>query len=162
VLYRLSYVRLRTAGLEPATTSLTMKYPLPAQQADSTVKVRDNHRSIAGVLRGHDSNAVLLVQSQAWCLFHHLASVWTGGVEPPTTGSRSRCASIAPRPGGTDGRTRTDTDGGLSAVPLPLGYVSRGYCVVTGFLRGHVPASRPLRTSVTVDEEGLEPPASSV
>ena len=72
-------------------------------------------------LRGHDSNADLLVQSPAWYQFHHLASVWTGGLEPPTPGSRSRCAPVAPRPGGTDGRIRTDTDGGLSAVPLPVG-----------------------------------------
>lgn len=68
-----------------------------------------------------------------------------GGLEPPTPGSRSRCAAIAPHPVGTDGRIRTDTDGVLSAVPLPLGYVSKVD-----------------QTSVTVDEEGLEPPASSV
>ncbi len=76
-------------------------------------------------LRGHGSNADLLVQSQAWYQFHHLASVWTGGLEPPTPGSRSRCAPVAPRPGGTDGRIRTDTDGGLSAVPLPVGLRQR-------------------------------------
>jgi hypothetical protein len=51
--------------------------------------------------------------------------VWTGGLEPPTPGSRSRCAPVAPRPGGTDGRIRTDTDGGLSAVPLPVGLRQR-------------------------------------
>ena len=74
-------------------------------------------------LRGHGSNPDLLVQSQAWYQFHHLAWVWTGGLEPPTPGFRSRCAPVAPRPGwlGTDGRIRTDTDGGLSAVPLPVG-----------------------------------------
>ena len=57
--------------------------------------------------------------------------VWTGGLEPPTPGSRSRCAPVAPRPGGTDGRIRTDTDGCLSAVPLPLGYVSVSSCAWT-------------------------------
>ncbi len=60
-----------------------------------------------------------------------------GGLEPPTPGSRSRCAAIAPHPGGTDGRIRTDTDGVLSAVPLPLGYVSK---VVAG--AGIEPADR--------------------
>ena len=34
-------------------------------------------------LRGEGSNPDLLVQSQAWCQFHHLAFVWTGGFEPP-------------------------------------------------------------------------------
>ena len=36
-------------------------------------------------LRGHGSNADLLVQSQAWYQFHHLASVWTEGsnLQPP-------------------------------------------------------------------------------
>jgi hypothetical protein len=132
--------------------------------------------------------------------------------------ARSRCATSSR----TDGGIRTRTDGGLSAVPLPLGYVSvcctavdragfepatfslQGSCAsgcatgpdlcavrwsrgresnpragrmrprctqcprsVTGrtrtdFLRGHVPASRPLQTSATVDEEGVEPPASCV
>ena len=77
-------------------------------------------------LRGHGSNADLLVQGQAWYQFHHLASVWTEGLEPPTPGFRRRCARrIAPRPGGTDGRIRTDTDGGLSAVPLPVGLRQR-------------------------------------
>jgi hypothetical protein len=61
-----------------------------------------------------------------------------GGLEPPTPGSRSRCAAIAPHPVGTDGRIRTDTDGVLSAVPLPLGYVS------------------------VVDQAGIEPAASSL
>src|SRR5205807_6223981 len=54
-------------------------------------------------------------------------SVWTEGLEPPTPGFRRRCArQIAPRPGGTDGRIRTDTDGGLSAVPLPVGLRQQG------------------------------------
>src|SRR5579862_1605500 len=139
----LSYARW-AAGLEPATSG-SKKEPLPAPQADSVLNVRDNCRGIVDGLRGHGSNADLLVQGQAWCQFHHLAMVWTGGLEPPPPGSRSRCAPVAPRPGvlfgehgrrghghvrhlwlvGTDGRVRTDTGGGLSAVPLPgLGYVS--------------------------------------
>jgi hypothetical protein len=93
-------------------------------------------------LRGHGSNADLLVQCQAWYQFHHLASVWTGGLEPPTPGSRSRCAPVAPRPGGTDGRIRTDTDGGLSAVPLPVGLRQR--------------------VLVCVDQAGVEPAAVSL
>ena len=60
------------------------------QQADSTVKVRDNRRGI-NRLRGQASNPDLLVQGQAWCQFHHLASVWTEGLEPPTPGFRRRC-----------------------------------------------------------------------
>jgi hypothetical protein len=40
---------------------------------------------------------------------------------------RSHCAtSSCCGPIGTDRRIRTDTGGGLSAVPLPLGYVSIG------------------------------------
>src|SRR5579862_6341328 len=132
----LSYARW-AAGLEPATSG-SKKEPLPAPQADSVLNVRDNCRGIVDGLRGHGSNADLLVQGQAWCQFHHLAMVWTGGLEPPPPGSRSRCAPVAPRPGvlfgehgrrghghvrhlwlvGTDGRVRTDTGGGLSAVPL--------------------------------------------
>ncbi len=83
----------------------------------------------------------------------HAGWVWTGGLEPPTPGSRSRCAPVAPRPAGahggsrtrtgerhstsclsrlgyvsisTDGRIRTDTGGGLGAVPLPVGLRQRG------------------------------------
>ena len=87
-------------------------------------------------LRGHDSNAVLRGQIPAWSLVHHLAWVWTAGFEPATPGFRCRCAPVAPRPAartapgwrcslGTDGRIRTDTDGGLSAVPLPVGLRQR-------------------------------------
>jgi hypothetical protein len=93
----LSYARW-AAGLEPATSG-SKKEPLPAPQADSVLNVRDNCRGIVGGLRGHGSNADLLVQGQAWCQFHHLAMVWTGGLEPPPPGSRSRCAPVAPRPG---------------------------------------------------------------
>ena len=51
----------------------------------------------------------------------HGSSVWTGRLELPTSGFRRRRASIALRPVGTDGGSRTRTDGGLSAVPLPVG-----------------------------------------
>ena len=37
---------------------------------------------IGNWLRGEGSNPDLLVQSQAWCQFHHLALVWTEGFEP--------------------------------------------------------------------------------
>ena len=146
-------------------------------------------------------------------------AVWTEIFELPTSGFRYRRAPVAPRPAvmGTDGGSRTRTDGGLSAVPLPIGLRQRevprwvdraglepatfslqGSCAsdcatgpwwrgresnpragrmrprctqcprrVTGrtrtdFLRDHDPASRPLQTSATVDEEGVEPPTSCV
>ncbi len=70
-----------------------MKEPLPAQQADSIVKVRDNRRDIAPVLRGQGSNPDFLVQSQVWFQFHHLAmtalaaQLWSGregsNLQPP-------------------------------------------------------------------------------
>src|SRR4051812_2433591 len=86
--------------------------------------VGDNGKGIAW-LRGEGSNPVLLVQGQVWFPFHHLASVWTGGFEPPTPGFQGRCAPVAPRPAvRTDGGIRTHTARGLSAMPLPLGYVS--------------------------------------
>ena len=139
------------------------------------------------------------------------------GSNPHCQGSRP-CASTGVGLGeqaGTDGRIRTDTGGGLSAVPLPrLGYVSRvdraGVEPATVSLQGScasfaLPAQRwrgresnppgrdyepplisrsPARwgdrpdsnrlppgpqpgvsttsTSATVDEEGLEPPTSSL
>ena len=106
---------LGTAGLEPATTG-SMKEPLPAPQADSVLNVRDNCNGIVGWLRGHGSNADLLVQGQAWYQFHHLAMVWTGGLEPPTPGSRSRCAPVAPRPGELSGNTAGAVDGHVPHV----------------------------------------------
>ena len=74
----LSYTRKRVAGFEPATSG-SKKEPLPAHQADSTVKVRDNCRDIE-VLRGQVSNPDLLLQRQAWYQFHHLAwlDLWSG------------------------------------------------------------------------------------
>src|SRR5262249_2863714 len=107
------------------------KEPLPAQQAESTVKVHDNCRGIDW-LRGQGSNLELLLQGQAWFRFHHLAKVnplvWTERLQLPTPGFRRRRASIAPRPVGTDGGSRTRTDGGLSAVPLPVGLRQRASC----------------------------------
>ena len=100
MLCQLSYTRKRVAGLEPAPVG-SKKEPLPAHQADSTVKGRDNCIDIAE-LRGQGSNPDLLRQRQAWYQFHHLAPmgrlVWTERLELPTPGSRSRCAPIAPRP----------------------------------------------------------------
>ena len=75
-----------------------MKEPPPTQQADSTVKERDNRRGIVW-LRGQGSNPELLLQSQAWYLFHHLASivVWTERLELSNprlpTPVRSHCAT---------------------------------------------------------------------
>jgi hypothetical protein len=105
---RCSTVELRPArcpGGETRTPNLPMngsKEPPPAHQADSAAEHRRE-------LRGHDSNADLLVQSQAWCRLHgvpsesersggetrdYLASVvWTGRVELPTPGSQGRCAA---------------------------------------------------------------------
>ena len=93
--------------------------------------MRDNCRGIEW-LRGQGSNPELLLQRQAWYQFHHLArvdrSVWTERFELPTSDFRSRRAPVAPRPGvvRTDGGSRTRTDGGLSAVPLPIGLRQRG------------------------------------
>ena len=83
-----------------------------------------------------------------------------GGLEPPTPGFRSRCAAIAPHPVGTDGRIRTDTDGVLSAVPLPLGYVSvvwsAGFEPASSAWRAEVLAlgRRPRGRSVNQAERG--------
>jgi hypothetical protein len=102
------------------------------------------------------SNADLLDQSQAWYQFHHLASRLDGRARTSNPRLpkpvRSRCATSRC----TDGRTRTDTDGGLSAVPLPAGLRQRDVTDLpqcdgvadrtrTGFLRGHNPACRPLQ-----------------
>ncbi len=197
----------------------------------STVKEHDNCRGIVW-LRGQGSNLDLLFQRQAWFRFHHLAWVWLAVRRARGSGRRDSNSQPPASEAGalplrhvqacvsTDGGIRTRTDGGLSAGPLPLGYVSMCVCSVdraglepatfslqgscasscatgpdlcaarwsrgresnpragrmrprwtqcprsvtgrtrTDFLRGHVPASRPLRTSVTVDEEGVEPPAS--
>ena len=119
------------------------------------------------LLRGQGSNPDFLVQSQAWFRFHHLARVWTGGLEPPTPGSRGRCAPIAPRPVGTDGGIRTRTDGVLSAVPLPLGYVSvvdrAGFEPATFSVRGSCASGlrhRPIRSFVA--GAGIEPAVRGV
>ena len=203
-------------GFEPATTSRVTKEPRLRSRPNRCQGARQlqRHRE----LRGQGSNLELLVQSQVWFRSTTSHWVWTERIELPTSGFRSRRASVALRPGGTrtDGGSRTRTDGGLSAVPLPVGLRQRGACrgprgsrtrnlllagelrfrlrhrpwwrragiepagrayetslisrspasmVVTGrtrtgFLRDHDPASRPLQTSATVDEEGFEPPAS--
>lgn len=115
-------------------------------------------------LRGHGSNADLLVQSQAWYQFHHLASVWTGGLEPPTPGSRSRCAPVAPRPGGTHGGSRTRTREALDLVPLPVGL--RELVVLTVGLEPTLAAVWAPGLSrlgyVSVDRAGFEPATFSL
>ena len=143
MLYRLSYVRIWTAGLEPATAG-SKKEPLPAPQADSILKVRDNCSGIVGLAarprfeRGPPGSGPGVVP-----------------VPPPRNGLdgrartstprlpkpvRSRCATSSCV--STDGRIRTDTGGGLSAVPLPgLGYVSVGWWTV----RGSNPRPSPCR-----------------
>ncbi len=115
----------------------TRNHPLKRRR-NPRLRIRPTRlRSIVVWLRGQDSNPDFLVQSQAWCRLHgvpsesersggetrdYLASVWTERLELPTPGSQGRCAPVAPRPAvGTDGRIRTDTGGGLSAVPLPVG-----------------------------------------
>ena len=106
----------RAAGFEPATTRLR------GEGTPACASGRLGCGASSFRLRGQDSNPDLLVQSQAWCRLHYLASVWMERLELPTPGSQGRCASIAPHPvAGTDGRIRTDTGGGLSAVPLPVG-----------------------------------------
>ena len=70
MLYRLSYAP--KGGGTRTRNHRIQKEPPPAQQADSTVKVRDNCRGIVW-LRGQGSNLDLLVQGQAWFRFHHLA-----------------------------------------------------------------------------------------
>lgn len=212
-------IELRPGGRRdsnPQPPHLRMKEPPSAQQADRDVKVRDSYRDIGGC------EATVRTRTSWFRARRGTSSttshcVWTGGLEPPTPGSRSRCAPVAPRPGGTDGRIRTDTDGGLSAVPLPVGLRQRecvdrvgfeptsfsvqGSCAsscATGPLvagAGIEPATRGVwgladprspavrwgdrpdsnrlppgphpgvsstSTSATVDEGGVEPPASSV
>ena len=134
----------RRRDSNPQPPDYGSKEPPPAQQADSTVKVRDNRRGIVGGCEARVSNGAaseskrsggetsrpdLLVQGQAWFQFHHLAIDWSGregsNLQPPASKAGAlplRHVQVLLR---TDGRIRTDTDGGLSAVPLPmLGYVS--------------------------------------
>ena len=125
VLYPLSYVP-RDGGTRTRNLLIKDEGTLSAQQADRDVKVRDNYRDIDGC------EATVRTRTSGFRARRGTSSttshrVWTGGLEPPTPGSRSRCAPIAPRPGlgGTDGRIRTDTDGGLSAVLLPVGLRQR-------------------------------------
>ncbi len=122
VLCLLSYVA-GDGGTRTRNLRIKKEPPL-AQQADRDVKVRDNRRDIGGC------EATVRTRTSWFRARRGTSSttshcVWTGGLEPPTPGSRSRCAPVAPRPGGTDGRIRTDTDGGLSAVPLPVGLRQR-------------------------------------
>ena len=143
----------------------TRNHPLKRRR-NPCLRIRPTRlRSIVVWLRGQDSNPDFLVQSQAWCRLHYLASVF-GTAESGRRDSNSQ--PPAPRAGalplrhvqpsvddsvryvtadrplssevGTDGRIRTDTGGGLSAVPLPVG----------------------LRQRVAVDRAGVEPAPSSL
>ena len=85
------------------------------------------HRGCEATVRTLD----LLVQSQAWYRFHHLASGLDG--ETRTPNPRSPEAGALPLRHvqvGTDGGSRTRTDGGLSAAPLPVGLRQRVLCAV--------------------------------
>jgi hypothetical protein len=66
-----------------------------------------------------------------------------------------RC-QVAPRPGGTDGGIRTHTDGGLSAVPLPVGL--RQLVVVSWTERDSKPAPDFLQGSCA----SVAPPAQAL
>ena len=81
-------------------------------------------------LRGQGSNPDLLLQRQAWYQFHHLALGVTrasgrrdSNSQPPASEAGAlplRHVQVSCRCR-TDGGSRTRTDGGLSAVPLPVG-----------------------------------------
>jgi hypothetical protein len=219
VLSQLSYARTGRRDSNPQPLE-PRRNPHLRSRPTSNCQGADNRRGIEW-LRGQASNPDLLLQRQAWYQFHHLALSASGrrdsNSQPPAPEAGAlplrHVQGLACR---TDGGSRTRTDGGLSAVPLPVGLrqqvvhrgprgirtrnlllagESRSRCASgpgwtrgresnpragrmrprctqcprsvtgrtrTGFLRGHDPASRPLRTSVTVDEEGLEPPASSL
>jgi hypothetical protein len=195
---------------------LVYREPPILQQADRDVKMRDNRRDIDGC------EATVRTRTSWFRARRGTSSttsqcVWTGGLEPPTPAPEAGALLLRHDPGGTDGRIRTDTDGGLSAVPLPVGLRQRacvggprgleptpfsvqGSCASccatgpvvvagagiepackayetslisdlphcggvtgrtrTGFLRGHIPACRPLqlRPQSTREESNLRHP----
>ena len=109
-------------GLEPAASGMR-KEPLPAQQADPRCQGARQPRRHRW-LRGHGSNADLLVQSQAWYQFHHLALRREREGEPSLPFTAGTCVvgagiepayeaydtSLIPDPSqcdGVTGRTRT-------------------------------------------------------
>ena len=95
VLYPLSYTR-KCPGGGTRTRNLSIRSrrnPRLRIRPTQNVKEQNSRIGIVGWLRGHGSNADLLVQSQAWYQFHHLAWVWTERLELPTPGFRRRCAS---------------------------------------------------------------------
>src|SRR6266545_566018 len=94
VLYRLSYVA-RDGGTRTRNLRIE-KEPPPAQQADRHVKVRDNRRDIDGC------KATVRTRTSWFRARRGTSSttsqcVWTGGLEPPTPGSRRRCAPVGLR-----------------------------------------------------------------
>ena len=111
-----------TTGLEPAASGMR-KEPLLAQQADRRCQGPRQPRRHRW-LRGHGSNADLLVQSQAWYQFHHLAFRVSGKASPRFRSQLGTCVagagiepayeaydtSLIPDPSqcdGVTGRTRT-------------------------------------------------------
>jgi hypothetical protein len=126
----------RAAGCAPATLrsygpEATLAFPAGRPIFDS----QGAAAPASPLLRDQGSNLGLLLQGRAWCRLHHLAPVWTGRLELPTPGFRSRraadCATSSrcrrrARRDRYDGRIRTDGRAGLRAVPLPVGLRQRG------------------------------------
>ena len=132
------------------------------------------------LLRGQASNPDFLGQGQAWFQFHHLALVWTGGlvplplgyvsvvdragVEPATFSLQGSCATWLRHRPGVAGAGIEPAKRGVWAPADPRspaamdGVADR---TLTAW-RGSRPGVSSTSTSATVDEEGLEPSASSV
>ena len=134
--------------LVPGGGIRTRNHPLKRRR-NPRLRIRPTRlRSIVVWLRGQDSNPDLLVQSQAWCrcTTSHRSGWRDSNSQPPApragalplrhiqlvllarpASTQFGPAARAPlrggvfRNSGTDGRIRTDTGGGLSAVPLPVG-----------------------------------------
>jgi hypothetical protein len=102
-------------------------------------------------LRGHGSNADLLVQSQAWYQFHHLALRLDGRARTSNPRLpkpvRSRCATSRC----THGGSRTRTDEALDLVPLTNRRASRSEA-----------EARPAGGWATVLTVGFEPTLAAV
>lgn len=100
----------------------TRNHPLKRRR-NPRLRIRPTRlRSIVVRLRGQDSNPDFLVQNQAWCrcTTSHRSGWRDSNSQPPAPRAGAlllRHIQLA----GTDGRIRTDTGGGLSAVPLPVG-----------------------------------------
>ena len=128
----LSYAPRRAAGLEPATAQSHEGTPTYAAGRFDCQGARQpqRHRVAArpGLEPGAPASEAGVVPVPPPRIDHFV--VWTERLELPTPGFRRRCAPIAPRPGGTDGGSRTRTAGVLSAVPLPVGLRQQEWCSV--------------------------------